>query len=61
MSMIHAGDTEQNDAGAKRLVLARANLPIPGESDFGLSPDASDAWRTLGGLSLDAAYDKFLE
>ena len=43
------------------LVAARAPLPLPIQSDFciELCGDAGYAWRNIGGLSLEAAYDKF--
>jgi hypothetical protein len=45
------------------LVAAREGLPLPIQSDFciELGGDAGYAWSNLGGLSLEAAYQKFLE
>lgn len=44
------------------LLKARAHLPLPVQSDFcnELSGDAGYAWRNIGGLSLEAAYEKFV-
>ena len=45
------------------LLAARAHLPIPVQSDFciELSGDAGYAWRNIGGMTLEAAYEKFFE
>src|SRR4051812_25393352 len=55
--------SHEDDASFQSLVAARAHLPLPSQSDFcnGVGGDAGDAWRNFGGLSLDAAYQKFTE
>ncbi|RYD25307.1 MAG: hypothetical protein EOP86_27490 [Verrucomicrobiaceae bacterium] len=47
----------------QKLIAARAHLPIPAQSDFHHNPagDAELAWRIFGGLSLEEAYEEFLE
>ncbi len=45
------------------LIAARSHLPIPSQPDFcnELKGDAGYAWRNFGGLTLEAAYWKFIE
>ena len=56
-----------DDVYFQKLLAARAHLPLPTESDFcgpgvgGPPPDAGRAWLNFGGLSLDAACQKFTE
>lgn len=61
--MSSESDPMHYDAWAQSLVTARAQLPLPQQPDFCREPsgDAEHAWRNFGGLSLDAACQKFLE
>lgn len=61
--MSNEGDRMQSDAWTEGLVAARAQIPLPRQPDFcrELGGDAGTAWCNFGGLSLDAAYQKFLE
>ena len=61
--MSNETDSVQSPDYFQSLIAARAHLPLPGQSDFcrGLGRDAGYAWLNFGGLSLEAAYQKFLE
>ena len=41
----------------------RDHLPIPSAQDFYIAPigDAASAWKVFGGLTLEQAYERFLE
>ena len=61
--MSTAANPQHTSAFLPSLVAARARLPLPAQLDFcrELGGDAGYAWRNIGGLSLEDAYQKFLE